>query len=197
MPEQIKSGRLFILSGPAGCGKTTLCNRMIAELPQIKRVVTSTTRAPRKGEVDKSDYYFFDQKTFEKKVIAGEFYEYAKVHGNLYGTLKSEVEEKLASGNDLLLNIDVQGASQMRKTAQAESSLKGKVVTIFIMPSSIEVLGVRLRGRGTDSEEEVKRRMQVAVEEVKQSSCYDHTISSASRDEDFSALRKIYEQTLP
>ena len=101
MPEQIKSGRLFILSGPAGCGKTTLCNRMIAELPQIKRVVTSTTRAPRKGEVDKSDYYFFDQKTFEKKVIAGEFYEYAKVHGNLYGTLKSEVEEKLASGNDL------------------------------------------------------------------------------------------------
>ena len=197
MPEQIKSGILFILSGPAGCGKTTLCNRMIAELPQIKRVVTSTTRAPRKGEVDKSDYYFFDQKTFEKKINAGEFYEYARVHGNLYGTLKSEVGEKLASGKDLMLNIDVQGASQIRKTAQAESSLKGKVVTIFIVPSSIEELGVRLRGRGTDSEEEIQRRMQVAVEEVKQSSWYDYTISSASRDEDFFALRKIYEQTIP
>ena len=196
MPKQLKSGRLFILSGPAGCGKTTLCNRMIAELPQIKRVVTSTTRAPRKGEVDKSDYYFFDQKTFEKKINAGEFYEYAQVHGNLYGTLKSEIQEKLASGNDLLLNIDVQGASQIRKTAQTESSLKGRVVTIFIEPSSIEVLAVRLRGRGTDSEEEVQARMQVAVQEVKQSSCYDHTISSASRDQDFFALRKIYEQTL-
>ena len=143
MPEQIKSGILFILSGPAGCGKTTLCNRMIAELPQIKRVVTSTTRAPRKGEVDKSDYYFFDQKTFEKKINAGEFYEYAQVHGNLYGTLKSEVQEKLDSGCDLLLNIDVQGASQIRKTAQDESSIKGRVVTIFLVPSSIEVLGVR------------------------------------------------------
>ena len=170
---------------------------MVAELPQIRRVVTSTTRAPRKGEIDKSDYYFFDQKTFEKKINEGEFYEYAQVHGNLYGTLKSEVQEKLASGKDLLLNIDVQGASQIRKTAQAESSLKGKVVTIFIVPSSIEVLGVRLRGRGTDSEEEVQGRMQIAVEEVKQSPCYDHTISSASRDEDFSALRKIYEQTPP
>ena len=195
MLEQSKSGRLFILSGPAGCGKTTLCNRMIAELPQIKRVVTSTTRAPRKGEVDKCDYYFFDQKTFEEKINAGEFYEYAQVHGNLYGTLKSEVQEKLDSGYDLLLNIDVQGASQIRKTAQDESSIKGRVVTIFLVPSSIEVLGVRLRGRGTDSEEEVLERMQVAVEEVKQSSWYDHRISSASRDEDFSALRKIYEQT--
>ena len=196
MPEQIINGRLFIVSGPAGSGKTTLCNRMIAELPKIRRVVTSTTRLPREGEVDKADYYFFNKKTFEAKIEAGDFYEYAQVHGQLYGTLKSEVQVNLASGNDLLLNIDVQGAAQIRETAQHDSLLKGKVITIFIMPPNIEVLEARLRGRNTDSEEEVRGRMQAAVEEMKQSSHYDHRISSASRDEDFAALRKIYQQAI-
>lgn len=194
MLGQLKSGRLFIVSGPAGSGKTTLCDRMIAESPQIDRVVTSTTRAPREGEVDKTDYHFFDYKTFREKIDSGNFYEYATVHGNLYGTLKSEVQEKLSDGIDLLLNIDVQGAAQFREAAQHEPLLKGKIVTIFIMPPSIKVLEARLRNRGTDSEVEIQGRLQVAVEEMAQSSHYDHRISSASRNEDFEALKEIYEQ---
>ena len=194
MPGQLKSGRLFIVSGPAGSGKTTLCDRMIAESQQIDRVVTSTTRAPREGEVDKTDYHFFDYKTFREKIDSGNFYEYATVHGNLYGTLKSEVQEKLSDGIDLLLNIDVQGAAQFREAARHEPLLKGKIVTIFIMPPSIKVLEARLRNRGTDSEVEIQGRLQVAVEEMAQSSHYDHRISSASRNEDFEALKEIYEQ---
>jgi guanylate kinase len=188
----VKSGLLIIVSGPAGSGKTTVCERMLLEMPQIARVITSTTRAPRGCEIDKVDYYFFDHETFQAKIHADEFYEYAHVHSNLYGTLKSEVQGKLASGTDLLLNIDVQGAAQMCKTAQNDPLLKGHVCTVFIMPPSAEELEKRLRGRGTDAEDEVQRRMQVASEEMQQASNYDHTILSGSRDEDFEALKAIY-----
>jgi guanylate kinase len=188
----VSSGHLIIVSGPAGSGKTTVCDRMLAELPGVQRVVTSTTRQPRGSEVDTVDYYFFDHDTFQAKVAAGEFYEHAHVHSNCYGTLKSEVQTKLAKDTDLLLNIDVQGAAQMRETAQNDPLLKGKVTTVFIMPPTIEELESRLRGRGTDAEDEVQRRMQVAVEEMQQSQFYDHTILSGSRDEDFAALKKIY-----
>lgn len=188
-----QSGLLFIVSGPAGSGKTTLCERMLAELSEVQRIVTSTTRAPRPGEVDTVDYYFFDHETFEAKVQAGEFYEHAHVHSNRYGTLKSEVQDKLAQGIDLLLNIDVQGAATFRKVAQEDPLLKGKNVSIFIMPPDVAELERRLRGRGTDAEDEVKRRMRVALEEMKQAELYDHIILSGSRDEDFAALKAIYE----
>lgn len=185
-------GLLIIVSGPAGSGKTTLCERMLAEIPELWRVVTSTTRQPRGGEQDHVDYYFFDHATFEEKIADGHFYEYAHVHGNIYGTLKSEVQDKLAAGTDLLLNIDVQGAAQMRQTAQNDPLLQGQVVTVFIMPRSLEELEQRLRGRATDSEEQIQRRMQVASEEMQQHELYDHTILSGTRFEDFEALQKIY-----
>jgi guanylate kinase len=194
MPNNPQSGLLIIVSGPAGSGKTTLCERMLEELPRIGRVVTSTTRAPRGGEEDTVDYYFFNRDAFQSKIEAGDFYEYAYVHGNLYGTLKCEVQDKLAAGADLLLNIDVQGAAQMRETAQNDPLLRGKVVTVFIMPPNIGELEARLRGRDTDTEDEVQRRMRVAVEEMKQSRHYDHIILSGSRDEDFVALKAIYEK---
>jgi guanylate kinase len=194
MPENPQSGLLIIVSGPAGSGKTTLCYRMLAEMPQVERVVTSTTRPPRNGEVDTVDYYFFDHDTFQAKIAAGEFYEHAHVHSNLYGTLKSEVQDKLSTGTDLLLNIDVQGAAQMRKTAQEDPLLQGKVVTVFIMPPTIEELEARLRGRGSDPEDEVQRRMQVALKEIELSEHYDRTLLSGSRDQDFTALRTIYEE---
>ena len=187
-----QTGLLIIVSGPAGSGKTTLCDRMLAEVPELWRVVTSTTRQPRVGETDHVDYYFFDHATFEQKIAAGHFYEYAHVHSNIYGTLKSEVQDKLAAGTDLLLNIDVQGAAQMRQTAQTDELLKGHVVTVFIMPRTLEELEQRLRGRATDAEDEIQRRMQVATAEMQQHELYDHTILSGSRDEDFLALQKIY-----
>ncbi|MGC6424385.1 MAG: guanylate kinase [Lentimonas sp.] len=190
----MNSGKLIIVSGPAGCGKTTVCDRMLAEVPTIERVVTSTTRQPRGGEIDKVDYYFFDRDSFKAKIAVGAFYEYAQVHSNLYGTLKSEVQEKLKAGTDLLLNIDVQGAAQMRETAQNDPLLKGNLITVFIMPPSTEELEARLRGRGTDAEDEVQRRMKVAIEEMKQSEFYDETIVSGTRDEDFAALESVYQK---
>ena len=194
MPDNSQSGLLIIVSGPAGSGKTTVCDRMLRELPKIKRVVTSTTRQPRAGEIDSVDYYFFDRATFEAKIEAGDFYEYANVHSNLYGTLKSEVQSKLAAGTDLLLNIDVQGAAQIRKTARNDPLLKGRVVTVFIMPATIEELEARLRGRGTDADDEIARRLKVAVEEMQQSKHYDHTVLSGSRDEDFASLKAIHDR---
>jgi guanylate kinase len=187
------SGLLLIVSGPAGSGKTTLCERMLAERPSLQRVVTSTTRKPREGETDREDYFFFDHASFESKIAAGEFYEYARVHGNLYGTLKQEVQAKLASGVDLLLNIDVQGAASFRETAKTDPLLQGRLLTIFIMPPCYEELELRLRGRGTDPEDEIQRRMKVAMEEMQLSDQYDHTILSASRDADFVALDRIYQ----
>ena len=190
-----ESGFLFIVSGPAGIGKTTVCDQMLKGIPGVERAITSTTRAPRRGEIDTVDYYFFDHDTFQAKIDAGAFYEHALVHNQLYGTLKSEVQGKLAIGIDLLLNIDVQGAAQMRRTAQNDPLLKGKVITIFIMPPTIEVLAARLRGRGTDDEDEIQRRMAVAVKEMQLSKDYDYKIVSATREEDFAALVAIYEST--
>lgn len=188
-----KEGRLIILSGPAGSGKTTLCERMLKEIPQIKRVVTSTTRKPRVGEINEKDYYFFDEISFKDKIAAGEFYEYASVHGNLYGTLKSEVKEKIELGVDLILNIDVQGAKQIRETAQKDPLLVSEIISVFIKPPNLEILKDRLRCRGTDSDDEMKTRVQVAEAEIKKSGDFDYIIRSGTRGEDFRALKRIYE----
>ena len=192
MPDSENSGILLIVSGPAGSGKTTVCDRMLAEVEDVQRVVTSTTRPPREGEQHKIDYYFFDHETFEAKVQAGDFYEYANVHTNRYGSLKSEIHEKLAAGTDLLLNIDVQGAATFREAGKTDPHLIGKVITVFIMPPSMEELENRLRDRSTDDEAEIQRRLGVAREEVKQKDLYDQCILSGTRDEDFEALREIY-----
>lgn len=194
MPDTDSNGLLLIVSGPAGSGKTTVCDRMLAEEPGLQRVVTATTRLPRQGEQHKIDYYFFDRASFDTKVKAGEFYEYANVHSNRYGTLKSEIQDKLAAGKDLLLNIDVQGAATFREAGRDDPLLKGKVVTVFIMPPGMDELESRLRHRSTDEEEEIQRRLRVARDEMTQRELYDHCLLSGTRDEDFAALQRIYRE---
>ncbi|MFO8027497.1 MAG: guanylate kinase [Opitutales bacterium] len=194
MPDTDSNGLLLIVSGPAGSGKTTVCDRMLAEEPGLQRVVTATTRPPRQGEQHRIDYYFFDHTSFDTKVEAGEFYEYANVHSNRYGTLKSEIQDKLAAGKDLLLNIDVQGAATFRDAGRDDPLLKGKVVTVFIMPPGMDELESRLRHRSTDEEEEIQRRLRVARDEMTQRELYDHRILSGTRDEDFAALQRIYRE---
>lgn len=194
MSDTDSSGLLLIVSGPAGSGKTTVCDRMLAEETNIQRVVTATTRPPREGERHKIDYHFFDHETFDAKVSAEEFYEYANVHSNRYGTLKSEIQDKLAAGTDLLLNIDVQGAATFREAGREDPLLRGKVVTVFILPPSMEELEQRLRERSTDDDEEIRRRLRVAREEMQQREFYDHCIPSGTRDEDFEALQRIYRE---
>ena len=188
------SGLLIIVSGPAGSGKTTVCDRMLAEERSLQRVVTSTTRPPREGERHRVDYYFFDCETFDANVEAGDFYEWANVHTNRYGTLKSEIHDKLDAGTDLILNIDVQGAATFRDAGREDPILKGKVVTVFIMPPCMDELESRLRHRSTDDEDEIQRRLRVARDEIKQHELYDHCILSGTRFEDFEALRKIYRE---
>ena len=186
------SSLLIIVSGPAGSGKTTLSERMLNEEPSLSRVVTSTTRNPRTSEKDGIDYNFFDRSTFEEKIKTNQFYEYARVHGNFYGTLKSDVKNKLTSGTDLLLIIDVQGANSFRKKAKTDELLKKRLITIFVMPPSLEELKKRLHKRATDDPDEIQRRLVVAVEEIKQCKHYDYCLRSSSREEDFENLRAIY-----
>lgn len=187
-----KTGLLIVVSGPAGSGKTTLCERMLREESNLSRVVTSTTRKPRRTEKNHIDYHFFDHATFEKKIAADEFYEYARVHDNLYGTLKSEVQEKLATGMDLMLIIDVQGADSLRRKAGSDALLSSRLVTVFILPPSIQVLERRLRKRATDDDDEIQKRLKVAIEEMKQAHKYKYCLKSSSRDEDFDKLCAIY-----
>lgn len=182
---------LFIVSGPAGSGKTTVCERVLEAEPELARVITCTTRAPREGEVDGVDYHFLDPETFATKVAEGEFYEHATVHGRLYGTLRGAVLDKLADGTSLLLNIDVQGAATFRAAAAADPALRGRVASIFIVPPDFDELERRLRGRATDDEAEIRRRLDVARAEMAQWPEYDYRLESRSREEDFENLRAI------
>lgn len=186
------SGILLIVSGPAGSGKTTVCERLLEATSNLQRIITATTRSARGNEKDGVDYHFLSRTDFEAKIAGDEFYEYARVHNQLYGTLKSVVQEKLLGGTDLLLNIDVQGAAQMRETARTDSVLSGRVTTVFIMPPTLKELEKRLRGRGTDSALEIERRMQVAEIEIEQSVHYESVLESTDKEADFEQLRTIY-----
>lgn len=186
------SAKLLIVSGPAGSGKTTVCQSLLHTEAQLERVITTTTRPPRGGEINGKDYHFIDVESFEARITAGAFYEYARVHGNLYGTQKQAVEEPLDAGINLLLNIDVQGAASFRAVAKQAPLLAGRITTVFIMPPSLEVLQERLIGRGTDSEDEVRRRLDVAKGEIQEAEFYDHILHSSTRESDLAALQAIY-----
>src|SRR5438552_1509501 len=142
---------LIVLSAPSGGGKTTLCQQLLAARPNITRAITCTTRPPRPGEQDGVDYYFLDASAFLKRVQAGNFLEHATVHGNSYGTLKSEVLGKLRQGKDVMLIVDVQGAAAIRAQADSDPELKRALVTVFLAPPSMAVLKERLQKRGQDS----------------------------------------------
>ncbi|RMH04692.1 MAG: guanylate kinase [Planctomycetota bacterium] len=161
-------GRLIVISGPTASGKSTLWRRLVA-LPGVRFSVSATTRSPRPGEVDGRDYHFLDDREFDRRLAAGEFLEHAEVHGRRYGTLRAEVERALAAGEDLVLEIDVQGAEQLRGCGLP-------MVSIFVAPPSEEVLRERLRGRGTESEEEMKRRLAIVRREMDRAGEYDHVV---------------------
>lgn len=187
-------GILLLISGPAGSGKTTLCDRLLAHSKHVQRVVTSTSRAPRQGERHGIDYYFFAPEEFSHKIEAGDFYEWAQVHGRYYGTLRSEIDDKLNAGVDLLINVDVQGASTFRKVAaDPQCALHGRLITVFVGVSDLDELRKRLHGRGTDDHSEIERRMQTAIKELEQAPYYDYVIESSDRETDFAALLSLYE----
>lgn len=184
---------LVVISAPSGGGKTTLCQKLIETEANLARVITCTTRAPREGEKDGADYFFFDADQFLKRVQAGHFLEHATVYGNSYGTLKSEVLGKLRSGRDVLLNIDVQGAAAIQAQAEHEEELKRALVTIFLTPESLSELERRLNKRGTDAPEVIRKRLGVARQELAQWKHFDYLILSRTIDEDLHRARAILE----
>ncbi len=189
----VNQSLLIIVSGPAGSGKTTLCERLAKEFsPQVKQVVTATTRPPREGEREGFDYTFLSQEAFEAKVQAGEFYEHASVHTHRYGTLKIEIERGLSSGIDLLLNIDVQGAAAYRRAAKDDSNLANRLLTLFIRLKDLKQAEERLLKRGKDSPEEIARRLETAESELEEWSHFNHSFISGSKEEDYQKVRCIY-----
>ncbi|MCH2615690.1 MAG: guanylate kinase [Opitutales bacterium] len=183
---------LLILSGPAGIGKTTLCDRVVDENGHLERVVTCTTRAPREGEIDGVDYYFFSDDQFDAKVEDGEFLEWDHVHTYRYGTLKSTIEAKLEDDVDLVMNIDVQGVASGQEAARNQPMIGQRLVTVFIMPASFDELKERLRGRGKDDELEISCRIESAEKEIEQWRSFDYLLRSKSKAEDFSAIASIW-----
>lgn len=189
----LRSPLLVVISAPSGAGKTTLCERTLAARSEMTRAITCTTRPPREGEQEGIDYYFLDAGDFLRRVQAGNFLEHATVHGNSYGTLKTEVLGKLRSGRDVLLNVDVQGAAAVRAQAEKDPELKRALVTVFLAPISVEVLEERLRRRGKDAPEVIQKRLAAARHELAQWRQFDYVIVTGSIEDDLRRMLVILE----
>ena len=170
-----KLGVILVVSGPSGAGKSTICKKVIKK-NNLYFSVSCTTRKPRTGEIDGKDYYFIEEDKFKEKIKNNNFIEYANVHGNYYGTLRDEVIEMVVSGKNVLLDIDVQGALRIKKTAAQDSLLKKCVEYIFIAPPSFGELEKRLRGRNTETEEAILKRLKNANQELSHCLEYEYLV---------------------
>jgi guanylate kinase len=183
-----RHGIVFVISAPSGGGKSTLL-RMLGDEPDFVYSVSCTTRQPRAGEVDGRDYHFLSVEEFERRAAADEFLEHALVHGNRYGTLKQTVQESLSAGHDVLMDVDIQGAAQIR--ANADARINGALVDIFLMPPNMAELERRLRRRNTETAEQLALRLSNAAGEMAQWRSYRYAIISGSPVDDFENFRSI------
>ena len=195
-PAAPRSSRalLIIVSAPSGAGKSTLCNRLVEEFPRVAYSVSCTTRDPRGEEQDSEHYYFLSKKEFKERIKNGEFLEHAKVHGNFYGTLEDTVLYAMEGGNHVILDIDVQGAGQIRESLvrlDPRNPLRSGFTDIFISPPSMEELEKRLRGRGTDDEKVIQKRLAKAEEEMAQAPEYSFQIVNDDLETAYNDLKTI------
>ncbi len=182
--------KLFVISAPSGAGKTTLCQRLLKDFPNLSLSVSSTTRSPRRGEKNGVDYFFISKEKFQNQIDENQFAEWAIVHGNYYGTSKEFVTQTIASGKKILLDIDVQGAQSLR---QAYPDL---CLTLFIAPPDLKALEKRLRGRGTDPEAVIRERLQNAEEELKAAAQFDAIILNDDLEKAYLKLKTLIEEQI-
>ena len=181
-----KRGKLLVISGPSGSGKSTVIGRLMDRMDGLEFSVSATTRAPRPGEQDGVDYFFVSRERFDEMVANDELLEHASFVGNSYGTPRSQVEERLEKGITVILDIEVQGAAQIK-------SKMPEAVTVFLAPPSLEALEQRLRGRGTETEEKIRDRLETAKKEMLLAPTYDHTVVNIDPDDAAEELRAILE----
>ncbi len=182
--HRMRTGKLFVLSGPSGVGKGTLREHALNNAPNLKYSISCTTRKPREGETDGIEYRFIERTKFQEYISQGLFLEYAHVHEDYYGTLKRDVMSELESGHDVLLEIDVQGALQVKEKLP-------EAVLIFVAPPSVEVLTQRLKGRGTENAESLNVRLSNALKEIALKDKYDYVIVNDDLNSACNELRKI------
>ncbi|ACF01980.1 Guanylate kinase [Rhodopseudomonas palustris TIE-1] len=180
-----RRGLMFVLSSPSGAGKTTLSRMLVEQMPGLQMSVSATTRPMRPGEVDGRDYYFVDRPKFDEMVGAGEFLEWANVFDNRYGTPRAPVEAALAAGRDVLFDIDWQGTQQLRSRAGSD------VVSVFILPPSVQALEHRLHTRAQDSHEVIRGRMKKAGDEMSHFDAYDYIVVNDNIGVAFESVRSI------
>ncbi|MGH2956844.1 MAG: guanylate kinase [Solirubrobacterales bacterium] len=181
--------KVLVITGPSGVGKGTLIERLLERIPELELSVSATTREPRPGEVEGRDYHFLSPEEFERRVQAGEFLEHATYSGHRYGTLRSEVERRLREGRSVVLEIEVQGARQVR-AAMPEA------VLIFIAPPDPAALRQRLEGRGTDSPEAIERRLRTAEQELEAQGEFPHVVVNDEVQNAASELEKLVRREL-
>lgn len=183
-----RQGILFVVSAPSGTGKSTLCSNL-RKTPDFIFSVSCTTRAARPGETDGEDYFFISDAEFLGRIGTGDFLEYAQVHGHYYGTLKQQVIDHLSAGRDVLLDIDIAGARQIREIK--DEVIQSSLADVFIMPPTLEELERRLRKRGTETEAQIQTRLANARSEIEAWKEYRYTLLSESMEEDLSKFRAI------
>ena len=182
----MEKGRLYIISAPSGAGKSTLCSMLINKYPAVRYSISYTTRAPRGNEQNGKEYFFINKSQFENMAAENDFREWAEVHWNYYGTSKSQIEDALKQGIDIFLDIDPQGAMQLKE------KLNGKATFIFIAAPSLQELKSRLEKRGTDKAENIALRLENAKKEVEYFDKYDYLIINDASDDAFKKLETVY-----
>ena len=180
----MRKGLLIVISGASGTGKGTVCKKILSEMPEVAYSISATTRIPRPGEIDGKDYYFLSFAEFRTWILEEKFLEYAEVYGNFYGTPLNKIEERINHGEDILLEIDVQGALNVKKKCPDG-------VYIFLLPPSLEELKRRIEGRATESPESLARRLKNAVAEIKIGRKYDYVVVNETIDSAVEQIKAI------